>query len=116
MLSGSQKSFEESFIFKGQTVWLETRLIPISDPAGVHTKVLGISRNITERAGAGATSRLRGEVLHHIRKHRHRHDLNESDSTILMANSEFANYRVTLSTALEGKIKWTIFIDPFDFE
>jgi PAS domain S-box-containing protein len=47
--TGEPKRTEEQLQFLGRKVWLSTWLVPLRDPSGVVSAVMGVSRDISER-------------------------------------------------------------------
>lgn len=79
----------------GGTVWFENRLVPLKDPAGRVTKLLGITRDVTER------KKLEAEILTSGEKYRALFE--NANAAIFLADAETgiivdANRRAELLT------------------
>ncbi len=101
----------------GSTRWMDTTISGLRDEQGALTGIHGVSRDITERRKVQAALQASEERYRTIFENTATANLIiAGDTTILMANENFAGLSGYTRQELEGKISWTIFAHPGDLE
>lgn len=101
----------------GHYVWLDTVGDLVRDAQGVPKAVITCSRDITKRKLADDALRKSEERYRTIfEKTATANLVMAEDTTIIMANDNFARLSGYSREEMEGKLSWTIFVHPDDLE
>jgi PAS domain S-box-containing protein len=101
----------------GNTAWLSTSKVPLYDAEGRINGLLGTYDDITVRKLAEEAIRKSEERYRTIFESTATANIiTAEDTTILLANTNFANLVGYSKQELEGKISWTVFVENEDLE
>lgn len=101
----------------GSTRWMETVTSGLRNEQGILTGLHGVSKNITERKKAEDALRKSEERYRAIFENTGTANIIVAeDTTIMMANKNFADLCGYTKEELEGKISWTVFVHKDDLE
>ncbi|PKN20869.1 MAG: hypothetical protein CVU71_03570 [Deltaproteobacteria bacterium HGW-Deltaproteobacteria-6] len=101
----------------GSTRWMETVITGLRNDQGVLTGLHGVSRDVTARKKAeDALQKSEKRYRTIFESTATANIIIAEDTTILMANDNFANLCGYPKNELEGKMSWTVFIHPDDLQ
>ncbi len=115
---GRTVTFEAEYYHKnGSIVWIENVVSAIRDESGKLIGIYGVSRDISERKRTEEIIRKSEEGYRTIFENTATANvIVAEDSTILLANSNFAHTVGYSKQEMEGKMKWTGFVVPEDLQ
>ncbi|HOS96657.1 MAG TPA: PAS domain S-box protein, partial [Deltaproteobacteria bacterium] len=110
--------FEAEYYHKnGSMVWIENTVSAIRDEQGSIVGIYGVSRDITDRKRSEEALRKSEERYRAIFEHTATANIIAArDTTIILANSNFASITGYSREEMEGRMSWKGFVHPEDLE